>query len=235
MSKYVLRLDDACERRNVANWDRMERLLDQYGVRPLVGVIPHCEDPMMAQYAADEQFWSRVDRWIAKGWTMALHGYNHVYSTKEGGLNPVNARSEFAGESLAVQRQKIEDGVGIFRAHGIEPKVFFAPSHTFDENTLRALREKSSITVISDTVANRPYRRYGMTFVPQQSGRARPLPFAVVTFCYHPNTMSEKAFAELERFLRKRSHKFIPFPAEETQRAPGGWDRLLERLYFARR
>lgn len=93
-----------------------------------------------------------------KGWIIALHGYNHVYSTNEGGINPVNKRSEFAGISLEQQKKKIRSGVKIFRENGHDPQVFFAPSHTFDENTIKALKEESNIRIISDTIANRTYQ-----------------------------------------------------------------------------
>lgn len=46
MAKYILRLDDACEKRDIEKWDLMEQLLDQYNIKPLVGIIPHCEDPL---------------------------------------------------------------------------------------------------------------------------------------------------------------------------------------------
>lgn len=232
MSKYILRLDDACERRDQAKWDKIEALLDMYEIKPLIGVIPHCEDPMMEKYEFDEFFWDRVKKWKANGWEIALHGYNHVYGTKDGGINPVNARSEFAGESLDIQLKKIELGTAIFRAHGIEPKVFFAPSHTFDNNTIAALKLKSNIRFISDTVANKPYTKEGMTFVPQQSGRVRVLPFSFVTFCYHPNTMSEKAFYDLEKFIKKYKRKFISFPTVETKRKKNTVDSILEKIYF---
>lgn len=64
--KYFVRLDDACEKRNIALWDRMEELLDAHNIKPLVGIIPHCEDPMMAQYEDDNFFRSRVENWISK-------------------------------------------------------------------------------------------------------------------------------------------------------------------------
>lgn len=93
MSKYILRLDDACEKRDIKKWDKIESLLDKYNIKPLVGVIPNCEDPMMNNYEIDLHFWDRVLSWGKKNWTIALHGYNHVYSTNNGGLNPVNKRS----------------------------------------------------------------------------------------------------------------------------------------------
>ena len=140
MSKYIMRLDDACEKMDVEKWERMEALLDKYGIKPLVGVIPHCEDEAMSVYPENPDFWSIAARWEQKGWTLAMHGYNHVYSTECGGLNPVNPRSEFAGEPLEVQKEKIRSGIEILSAHGVSPRVFFAPSHTFDENTLLAPR-----------------------------------------------------------------------------------------------
>lgn len=235
MTNYIMRLDDACEKRDQKNWDRMEELLDRYGVRPLVGIIPRCEDPEMAAYDFDPHFWDTVARWVRKGWVPALHGCTHVYGTACGGLNPVHNRSEFAGEPLDIQAEKIRQGVAVFRAHGMEPSVFFAPSHTFDENTLLALKQESKIRIISDTVAGSPYCRYGMTFVPQQCGRARKLPLGTVTFCYHPNIMKEQDFGQLAAFLDKEAASFIAFPLTESKRPLNLFDKALQFLYFARR
>ena len=235
MSRYIIRLDDACEKMHVANWRRMEELLDRYSVRPLVGIIPHCEDPAMDGYAWDESFWAKTKSWQDKGWQLALHGYNHVYSTECGGINPIQKRSEFAGEPLDVQKAKIAAGIEILRSHGLEPKVFFAPSHTFDENTLKALSSESSIRIISDTPANAPYCKGGFTFVPQQSGHVRKLPLKLVTFCYHPNTMNDSDFSALEAFLSENSELFTDFPAVECRRKRSLFDIALEKIYFARR
>lgn len=235
MSKYIIRLDDACEKRNIEKWDRIEILLDKYQIKPLVGIIPYCEDPMMDQYIRDDKFWDRVHTWINKGWKIALHGYNHVYKTEQGGINPVNRRSEFAGEPLEIQKDKIAKGVAIMRKHGIDPKVFFAPSHTFDENTITALQLESNIRIISDTAANKPYSNYGMTFVPQQSGAVRELHFDTVTFCYHPNSMTEESFIQLEDFLIKHKKCFVDFPLNQVDRKMSMFDKILRFAYFVRR
>ena len=233
MSIYIMRLDDACPRLDTDRWERLEALLDKYGVRPLVGVIPDCQDTSMDRYPENPLFWQRVERWKNKGWCIAMHGCTHVYSTDCGGVNPVNHRSEFAGEPLEVQEEKISRGVEIMRAHGIEPKVFFAPSHTFDANTLTALKKCSGIRIISDTVANAPYSADGFTFVPQQSGRARELPMKWITYCYHPNMMTDFDFERLEAFLTGHASEFIDFPTEGVDRPFIVYDRLLRAGYYA--
>lgn len=235
MSKYIMRLDDAAMKMDIKKWKRMEELLDKYRVKPLVGVIPDCKDSMMDCYDENKNFWIKVKSWEKQGWIIALHGYDHVYCTEDGGLNPVNKRSEFAGLNLNLQKEKIKKGIEILNEHEIEPQVFFAPSHTFDINTIKALKSESNIRIISDTISNKPYKKYNMTFVPQQSGRARVLPFKVITFCYHPNTMNETDFIQLEKFLIKWKEKFINFPLEQVEREKSLFDKLLEKIYFFRR
>ena len=233
MSKYIIRLDDACEKMDVEKWDRMEKLLDKYKVKPLVGVIPHCEDPMMDKYEFDAEFWKKVEIWKNKGWTIAMHGYNHVYGTPCGGMNPVNKRSEFAGLSYEEQAEKIERGWEILIDYGFHPEVFFAPSHTFDENTLKALKNKTPIRVISDTIASDVYKKDDFWFIPQQSGSVRKLPLKTVTFCYHPNTMTDKSFEILEAFLDSYQNRFTEYTElNMKKRKISLCDRLLQKIYF---
>lgn len=235
MTRFIFRLDDACERMNLDKWNRIEELLDKYEIKPLVGVIPDCKDTMMNQYEVNLSFWDKVKVWIEKDWTIALHGYHHLYTTDQGGVNPIHNRSEFAGVDLKKQKEMIRRGISIFAQHGVVPQVFFAPSHTFDKNTIQALKEESNIRIISDTIAYDTYNMDDITFVPQQSGKVRYLPFSLVTFCYHPNDMQEDDFNHLEFFFHKYKEKFIPFPLGTTVRQYGIVDRLLRNLYMARR
>lgn len=234
---YLIRLDDASEYMDVPRWQRLERLLDRYGIRPLVGVIPRNEDEtLVGKYPRDEGFWSKVRAWEAKGWTIAMHGYAHVYASRDGGLNPVHLRSEFAGLPLQAQRDKLREGLLVFRAQHLEPKIFFAPAHTFDRQTLEALRLESSIRIISDTVAADVYFQDGFYFIPQQAGRVRSLPFKVTTFCYHPNTMGETDFSLLESFLKKNQGNFAGIAGLPLRKRPRDWqDRALQTLYFVLR
>ena len=237
MSQYILRLDDASDYMDVEKWQRMEDILARYGIKPLVGVIPDYRDSSLTEtYKQDPEFWDKTARWKEKGWELALHGCYHKYTTEEGGINPVNKRSEFAGVPLDKQKEMIRHGVDILKSHNIEPKVFFAPSHTFDENTLIALKEESNIRIISDTIANDVYLENGFYFIPQQSGRVRKLPFNVCTFCYHPNMMKNDDFEELEIFLKGRYSNFVSVQDTKLkERKISKLDRVLHAIYFAKR
>lgn len=237
MSKYLLRLDDASDYMDVEKWQKMENLLDKYGIKPLVGIIPDNKDAsLIYNYKQDLTFWNKVLSWKNKGWELALHGCYHKYTTKEGGINPVNKRSEFAGVSLDEQRKMIRHGIDILKQYGIVTNVFFAPSHTFDKNTLIALKEETNIRIISDTIANDVYFENDFYFIPEQSGRVRNLPFKLCTFCYHPNTMSDKDFENLEIFLKKYYFKFVAVKEIELKkRLKSLFDKLLHFMYFVKR
>ena len=239
-SSYLLRLDDACPTMNSERWDRMELLLNRYNVRPLVGIVPNCEDEKLIIDKPDIHFWDKAERWQQKGWAIALHGYNHCYLSSKGmqGLNPMWRRSEFSGLTLEQQRNKIRLGVHILIEHGLNPQFFFAPSHTFDKNTLLALREESSIRIISDTIGFYPYKEGDFWFIPQITGHCVKVPFSgIYTFCFHPNSMNDSLFTELERFLDKYSGQFIGFDDIDLPRYGKKHisDKLLSRAFFASR
>jgi len=231
---YLIRLDDASEYMDVKKWYRIETLLDYYNIKPIVGIIPNNQDEKITNlYDYNPEFWTTARAWQEKEWSLALHGNTHVYLTYEGGLNPVNSRSEFAGVPLDKQIDKITQGLKVFDENRIETKMFFAPSHTFDMNTLIALRQASNIRIISDTIANDIYKMRDFYFIPQQSGKVRRLPFKLTTFCYHPNNMSSHDFDELERFIEKYQNKFISFNnLSFTNKKATLYDKFLKEAYF---
>lgn len=237
MKKYILRLDDASSKRDIDKWNKIESLLEKYDIVPLVGVIPVCKDPDMNIYSEDTMFWKEtVKRWISKDWDIAMHGYEHLFESEDGGINPVNFKSEFAGLKYELQAEKIQKSISIFRENEIEPKVFFAPAHTFDKNTLIALQQYTNIRTISDTIATDVYCEDDFYFVPQQAGCCRSLPFEVVTFCYHPNKMTNRDFIDLESFLKKNQKYFRAFSSVELKdRRLTTLDRFCRKLYFLKR
>lgn len=233
---YLMRLDDASEYMDIKKWTRIETLLDKYNIKPIYGIIPSNEDPELLKYGKVDGFWKLMKNWQNKGWTPALHGYTHVFESEDGGINPVNKRSEFAGVLLERQKEKIKNGYEILKKNKIETKIFFAPAHTFDKNTLIALKEESSIRIISDTVSNDVYFNDGFYFIPQQSGVCRKLPFKIVTFCYHPNIMEDDDFDRLEKFLELYGTCFVSMDQIKLHKKKRSLlDLILKELYFMRR
>lgn len=211
-TKFFVRLDDACPTMDGHKWSVIENVLDKYEIRPMVGIVPHCEDPKLQIVNEDNSFWRKVNSWKQKGWTIAMHGYNHVYSSNNAGINPIWHKSEFAGLSLYEQKEKIRNGIAIFEEQGIKPRHFFAPSHTFDINTLEALKSESDIRIICDTWALHPYRLNDFMIIPQQVGHfTNPLLSGHWTFCFHPNVMDDKQMFLFEQFIRMNSVKFSSF------------------------
>lgn len=239
--KFLIRLDDACPYMNRAKWQRMEDILDKYGVKPLVGIIPANADQGTIIESENPKFWDEVRVWREqKCWSLALHGYDHVCISTGGlnGLNPMWKRSEFAGLPLEQQREKIRKGYAVLKEHGLEPKYFFAPSHTFDENTLEALRLETDIRIVSDTIGRYPYKLNDFMFIPQISGHCVKMPVSgIYTFCFHPNTMKDDNFVALEQFLEKYSSQFISFSDIEMNSFEGKKlaDNLLSWFFFTMR
>ena len=196
---FLFRLDDACEYMNVYNWDKIECIFDKYNIKPIVAVIPHCEDKKIKDfYNMDLLFWKKVKKWQEKGWEIAMHGYNHVYTNFNAkGLNKINNYSEFSGIDIETQSVKIKKGIEISTSKNIYQKFFVAPAHSFDENTLVALKNNSNIKIISDSVARDIYYKNDFYFIPQQCGNMRKIYFVkIITRCYHPIIMNEKSFNE---------------------------------------
>jgi hypothetical protein len=212
-AKYILRLDDACPTMKLSSWQRIEKKLNQYCIKPIVAVIPKNKDTGMFIDPHNEKFWHMVRNWEGKGWCIAMHGYTHRYDSSEGGFARFKTQSEFAGIAPQVQEKRILRGYAKLKAVGLSPSVWVAPSHTFDAVTLRALTEKTDIRIISDGWSFRPYLEYDFIWIPQQIGRFKSLIFGTWTIAIHPNTMLEEDLVEFETMLDKNFSKFFSLEA----------------------
>lgn len=233
---YIIRLDDASTNMNIEKWEKIEKILDKYNIKPIVGIIPENKDESLLKYEYNDNFWNIAKQWENKGWTIAMHGYQHKYNTTCGGINPIQNRSEFAGLSLEEQKEKIKNAYSILLRHDLNAKLFFAPSHTYDKNTLIALKSETPIRIISDSISNDIYYKDDFYFIPQQSGKVRKLNFKIVTFCYHPNTMTDEDYLVLDKFISNNKSNFVSFDSLNfTKRKFGILDKILKTLYFLRR
>lgn len=243
---YLVRLDDACPTMKAAAWDQYEETLDRLGIRPLVAVIPDNQDPALHYDPVETGFWDRVRRWQDKGWWIGLHGQRHLLEPIRAGrpLVPLHPMSEFVGRPLELQRAQIRDGWERLRSEGILPRVWIAPAHTFDTNTLEALSLETSIRVVSDGLSRYPFVDRGFFWIPQQLWRFVPRRSGIWTICQHPSSLTEAqlktALTELATYapqvvsdldvLRGRFGSRAPSPADDLYRRAF----LLKRAFFSR-
>jgi predicted deacetylase len=222
-ASYLVRFDDICPAMNWTVWKKIEHILQDSDVKPLLAVVPDNRDPHLEVGPRRDDFWHRVRDWQRRGWTIGLHGYQHRYESSDAGIVGRNRYSEFAGLSAEIQRVKIRNAVAIFAREGVTPEVWIAPAHSFDQNTLDVLKAYG-IRRISDGYALRPWMDgRGMLWVPQQLGGFRPMPAFVWTVCLHHNgwgAADVRTFRhDIERY-RSRISSFGEVAAKyETRRA----------------
>ena len=230
-ARYLLRFDDLCPTMSRTGWDRFEPLLVEYGIRPILAVVPDNRDPELVHEVADCDFWSRMRQWEHSGAVIALHGYRHLCQSSGKALLPLHRYTEFAGVDEETQRAWIEAGLAILRGHGLHPQLFVAPRHGFDSATLRALRA-AGIGTISDGLTHRPLVRDGVTWIPQQLWKPAEQRNGLWTICLHSNSAPNAEVLLLRDFLRAHASQFISVPeALSSHRSPLiGW---IERVRCA--
>ncbi|HHV26591.1 MAG TPA: DUF2334 domain-containing protein [Tissierellia bacterium] len=210
-AKYIFRLDDIAENMNWDNYFSLKKIFDNYGVKPIIGVIPNNEDTELLDYPRCEfNFWKEIRELQEMGWSIALHGYNHKYLTNDSGILDINYRSEFAGVSYEIQNKKILAGKEILKKNGIIIDAFMAPAHSFDENTLNALID-NDIKTVTDGYTFYPYYFKGILFVPQLLSTPRKMPFGIYTWCLHPNIMNSRKINAIEEFIKQNQDNIISF------------------------
>lgn len=167
--KILLRFDDICPTMNWEQWEKAKQMMDKAGVTALLGVVPDCTDPDLKIDAPRTDFWEYIKNLQNQGYTIAMHGYHHQFEIKADGLVTKNKISEFAGLPYERQLEKIKKGKDILNSHGIVTDVFFAPAHSYDDNTLRAL-SACGFKYVSDGLSSKPYMRQGIKLLPCRSG-----------------------------------------------------------------
>ena len=188
-------------------WARFEQLIDEFAIKPILAVVPKNADTELVIESRDPYFWSRMRSLESAGAAIALHGFTHVCASRDGSLLPLHRFSEFAGVSEDQQRNWIDRGLAILREEGLTPRLFAAPRHGFDRNTLRVL-DAAGIKIISDGFARTPHRREGFFWAPQQLWAPVLKSAGLWTICIHPNTASDALVDQLQKFLRRHDGQF---------------------------
>ena len=228
-TQFLLRFDDICPTMNWRVWAEIETVLVQRQFKPILAVVPDNRDPELQVDTPADDFWEQVRAWQDRGWTIALHGYQHRYVSRNAGMAARRRKSEFAGLPAEVQREKLRRGMEIFEREGITSRVWIAPGNAFDATTV-ALLPDFGINIISVGYFQFPYATQlfriadcalpngeeeqpirnpqsaicnQMTWVPQQMHYFRPAPSGVWTVCYHHNRWDS---ARLQKFREDLDH-----------------------------
>lgn len=201
MRKCAFRLDDITPDMNWENFETVRKLFEKYRMYPLLGIVPDNQDAHLRADVYREDFWEQMLALKRMGWSIAQHGYCHVYETEHAGLLGINPFSEFAGLPYEIQYEKLKKGKEILRAHELETDIFMAPGHTYDDNTLKALA-RNGFHIVTDGYSTKPYRMKGLTFIPSRmSGPGRIQ--GIDTVCLHLNGMDRKQLEQLEEFIEQ--------------------------------
>lgn len=206
-AQYLLRIDDLCPTVSREHWQHFRPLIDEFRLQPILAVVPDNRDLGLAVSAPCASFWEEMRTLEAAGAIIGLHGYRHLCRNRVRRCLGLHRASEFAGVPAGTQREWIRIGLGMLRCHGLNPRIFVAPRHGFDANTLWALRAEG-IPLLSDGFARVPFLNNGITWIPQQLWAAQEKKSGIWTICMHPNTASDGEIAGLRAFLRTHAGQF---------------------------
>lgn len=242
-ARYLLRFDDLCPTVSRERWKRCCELVNDFKIRPILAVVPDNRDPELQASPPDPEFWHQMKAMEEAGATVGLHGYQHRCVSHGRGLVSISTISEFAGVAVETQLNWIREGLRILRSHGLDPKIWVAPRHGFDRNTLRALRAEG-VQMVSDGFACRPFLCDGLTWIPQQLWAPVEKPSGLWTICIHPNTVSDAQISSMHGFLRAHAEQFVsidraleempPRPLNAVERMSAAWSLWRVRAARAR-
>lgn len=228
-AQYLLRFDDLCPTLAPGRWQRFLPLIEHFKLRPILAVVPDNRDRELKHANQDPEFWARMRAMEAAGATIALHGYRHLCLSRGKSLVPLHTHSEFAGVAAQVQRQWIESGLRILRDHALNPRLWVAPRHGFDRNTLYALRHEG-IRILSDGFARVPFVRGGVTWIPQQLWAPVEKTNGLWTICIHANTAQDVLVEQLRVFLSRNAAQFTSVDRVMAELKPSSLG-LIEKSY----
>lgn len=218
-AQYILRCDDLCPTAPRPHWQRFLSLVEEFKIQPILAIVPDNRDPDLELSPPDPEFWKRMRDLESVGASIGLHGYRHLSNSRGRSLVALHRDTEFAGVPMQTQRQWIRAGIEILRGHELNPRIWVAPRHGFDQQTLRALRAEG-ISLLSDGFARVPFTRDGMTWIPQQLWEPVEKTHGLWTICVHPNTAEDSLVARLHTFLRDHATQFTSVERVLTELRP---------------
>lgn len=213
---FFVRFDDICPTMDCTQFKKAKELVDRYNIKPLLGVIPNNLDPNQIIDKEDLDFWNLMRELQDCGWLLAMHGYMHMYNQERPKTMVCGRKhSEFAGNSYEKQFNMIKSGKECLAKHGIYTDIFFAPGHTYDKNTLKALAANGFKYNI-DGFSRKPYKQFGIINIPCRSfGVPRKCNNFINISINHPSEWSRKdkawCYGELVSFCDNNKDNISDF------------------------
>tara|TARA_Y100001958_G_scaffold98184_1_gene67824 strand:- start:12789 stop:13517 length:729 start_codon:yes stop_codon:yes gene_type:complete len=229
MKKFIIRIDDVHEGMDFVRFNDFINTLNMLEIKPIIGVIPNNKDNSLitSNKTSKSIFWNKIrGLYESKKCDIALHGYDHIYLNNSRGILKYGRKSEFSNVDYKIQYEKIKKGLDIFNKNGIKTKLFMAPSHTFDLNTIKVLNNLG-IKYITDGFNLYPYKKFDIIFFPHLFSSFLNFGFGLYTICIHLDTMSEKDYIKLKSKLITHLNNITSFSKEKKNYNKGFISSLL--------
>lgn len=210
----IIRIDDVCPSMDLEKFYKYVNALKELDVKPLLGVIPLCEDESI-NYGQVDDFWTMLRQMQEDGYPIAMHGVNHVYCTRAKGLVCDRKMSEFSSISLEEQKEKLLQGKNALAKEGIYTDTFMAPGHSYDRNTLKALKSLG-FEYITDGRSKYPYMLEGVKCIPATPAWKLHFSGGILTICLHPSYEAETNLNLVKELLIKEKNRVISFEEAKT-------------------
>lgn len=227
--KVTFRIDDVSLYMNWEIFNDLIELFNKKKIKPLLGLIPDNQDPELRKYPYNTNGWNEIAELVKNGWMVSQHGYQHIYSTEDSGLLRINKYSEFAGVDFSKQYAMISQGKKLLAQRGFHSDIFMAPAHSYDENTILALKQLG-FRYVTDGYSLFPYERHSLKFIPCQSSRPIKGLFGIQTICLHPNTMSRSDLDTINRWITENTHKIYDYSYALKYPNFGTVSKIIEKL-----
>ena len=202
MIRYFFRIDDIAPNMNWENFNLLISIFKKHNIKPLLAVIPDNKDPKLLEYPFISDFWITINELKQDDWIIGQHGWQHLVQAG-GGMLKIHNSGEFGGLDLNVQEKMIRNGKDIISSKFEQSEIFVAPRHSFDHNTVKALRH-NNFKFISDGIGLYPFKKWGIVWLPQILWRPRKWLFGLITVALHPNTMTHDEFTNLRKFIETK-------------------------------
>jgi hypothetical protein len=237
----IFRLDDY-HLENRLTQDSIRKIFKKFQMPLSIGIIPFDDSGELFINYKEEEL-NALKSAIREGFLEpVMHGFAHLNNEKH------QYKSEFAGEELDVQFQRLKKGKTFLEETLEAPvQVFSPPWNTYDKYTLTSLK-KAGFTCISSDLAGKSYGK-NLHYLPYtledfdnliQIIENNKLKKGVIVVMFHTYSFSGGKFqlADLEKLLEELKAKEVPVHSFQSyissqQNKPGRWRLYLNsRLNF---